>query len=249
MKQSMNVLLTLEYDGTNYNGWQSQNNARAIQDIVDGALAELHGGSSTPCIGCSRTDAGVHALGYKCNFHTGLSIPADRFPFALNPLLPDDIKVINSEEVPEDFHARYNAKSKTYIYKFYYRQVESPLLRTRAWNVKSEPDIELMKKAAVLLTGTHDFSSFMAAGGYPSTTVRTIFNSEIEGPNEGIFTFKVRGDGFLYNMVRIMAGTIFYAGTGKISPDDIPEIISAKDRKKAGITAPAHGLYLFDVEY
>ena len=244
-----NILLTIEYDGTAYNGWQTQNNALAIQDIIEAALSELHDGKKVPVTGCSRTDAGVHALGYRCNFHTDSSIPADKFPFALNPLLPWDIKVIVGEEVPESFHARHDARSKTYLYRFYYRTFESPFLRKRAWNIKALPDIEAMRKAAALFLGTHDFTAFMAAGGYPSTTVRTIFDARVEDDGDGKFAFYVKGDGFLYNMVRIMTGTLVYAGLGNISPEDIPAIIESKDRTRAGITAPPHGLYLYKVDY
>ena len=246
---SKNILLKIQYDGTNYSGWQTQNNAKAIQDVVEAALSVLHKGKKVPLIGCSRTDAGVHALGYCSNFTTELTIPGEKFPFALNPILPDDIKIVESKEMPEDFHARYSVKSKTYIYKFYPGVFENPLLRNQAWHVKSAPDLESMNKAAKEFIGTYDFTAFMATGGYPTTTTRTIFDASVSVDEQGMFTFSVTGDGFLYNMVRIMTGTVYYAGVGKISPDSIKEIIASKDRKKAGITAPAHGLYLYKVNY
>ena len=246
---SKNILLKIEYDGTNYSGWQTQNNALAIQDSVEAALSKLHGGSKIPIIGCSRTDAGVHALGYCGNFHTELSIPPEKFSYALNPILPNDIKIVESCQVPDDFHARFWVKSKTYQYKFYVSPFASPLLANRAWHMTHQPDLEAMQEAANYYKGTHDFTSFMAAGGYPTTTVRTIFDAQVSRDAYGIYTFSVTGDGFLYNMVRIMAGTLVYAGLGKISPKYIPEIIEARDRKKAGITAPAQGLYLAQVNY
>ncbi len=246
---SKNILLKIEYDGTNYSGWQTQNNASAIQDSVEAALSKLHGGAKVPIIGCSRTDAGVHALGYCGNFHTALSIPPEKFAYALNPILPEDIKIVESCQVPEDFHARFSVKSKTYLYKFYISPFASPLLANRAWQLTRKPDIEAMQKAAGYFKGTHDFTSFMAAGGYPTTTVRTVFDASIGQDAYGLFNFSVTGDGFLYNMVRIMTGTLVYAGLGKIAPEEIPEIIESRDRKKAGITAPAHGLYLAQVNY
>lgn len=246
---SKNILLKIQYDGTNYSGWQTQNNAKAIQDIVEAALSVLHKGIKVPVIGCSRTDAGVHALEYCCNFTTELTIPGEKFSFAVNPLLPDDIRVMESQEMPEDFHARYSVKSKTYIYKFYPGVFESPLLRNQAWHVKGSPDLEQMNNAAKQYVGTHDFTAFMATGGYPTTTVRTIFDASVTADTNGMFTFSVTGDGFLYNMVRIMTGTVYYAGIGKIPADSIPDIIASKDRKRAGITAPAHGLYLSEVHY
>ncbi len=246
---SKNILLKIQYDGTNYSGWQTQNNASAIQDSVEAALSALHGGAAVPIIGCSRTDAGVHALGYCGNFHTELTIPPEKFAYALNPILPEDIRITESCQVPEDFHARFSVKSKTYQYRFYASPFTSPLLANRAWHITREPDLIAMQQAAEYLKGTHDFTSFMAAGGYPTTTVRTVFDTEVGRDSYGIYSFSVRGDGFLYNMVRIMAGTLVYAGLGKIAPGDIPEIIEARDRKRAGITAPAQGLYLAQVYY
>ncbi len=246
---SKNILLKIAYDGTNYSGWQTQNNALAIQDSVEAALSKLHGGIKTPIIGCSRTDAGVHALGYCGNFHTELTIPPEKFSYALNPILPEDIKIVTSCQVPEDFHARFSVKSKTYLYRFYASPFRSPLLANRAWHIVHQPDLRAMQEAAEYLKGTHDFTSFMAMGSYPTTTVRTIFDTEVSQDQYGIYSFSVTGDGFLYNMVRIMAGTLVYAGLGKILPKEIPEIIHSRNRKKAGITAPAEGLYLAQVNY
>ena len=246
---SKNILLKIEYDGTNYSGWQTQNNASAIQDSVEAALSKLHKGLKVPIIGCSRTDAGVHALGYCGNFHTELTIPPEKFSYALNVLLPKDIKIVESCQVADDFHARFSVKSKTYIYRFYASPFASPLLANRAWHITHKPDLQSMQEAAGHYRGTHDFAAFMAMGSYPTTTVRTVFDTDVSCDQYGIYSFSVTGDGFLYNMVRIMAGTLVYAGLGKISPKDIPEIIESRDRTKAGITAPAEGLYLAQVNY
>ncbi len=246
---SKNILLKIEFDGTNYSGWQTQNNALAIQDSVEAALSKLHNGQRVPIIGCSRTDAGVHALGYCGNFYTELTIPPEKFSYALNSILPEDIRIVASCQVPDDFHARFSVKSKTYIYRFYASPFASPLLANRAWHITHKPSWECLQEAAEYFKGTHDFTSFMATGGYPATTVRTIFDTDVSLDQYGIYSFCVTGDGFLYNMVRIMAGTLVYAGIGKISPKDIPEIIESHDRKKAGITAPAGGLYLAQVNY
>ncbi len=245
---SKNIFLKLQYDGTNYNGWQTQNNAVAIQDVVENALSSLLN-SDIELIGCSRTDAGVHALGYCCSFKAETPIPPENIFLALNSLLPDDIRAVYSCEKPENFHARYSVKSKTYIYKFYSSLIENPLLRNSEWNVRSELDLGKMQDACRGLIGTHDFTSFMAMGSYPSTTVRTIFDAGVRETAPGHYELFVTGDGFLYNMVRIIAGTIAACGLGKIDSASVPEIIESKDRKKAGATAPAHGLYLFEVNY
>ena len=245
-----NILLIIEYDGTNYSGWQSQKNACAIQDVTEAALSVLHGGQKVPLIGCSRTDSGVHASGYCANFRSALTIPPEKFCYALNNLLPDDIRIVASRQVPEDFHARFSVKSKTYCYRFYTGRFASPLRANRAWHVKGDLTLSAMQHAAAQLLGTHDFSAFMAAGGYAGTTVRTLFDAGVTFSEEtGLYTVSVTGDGFLYNMVRIIAGTLVYVGLGKLPADGISEIILGKDRKKAGITAPACGLYLDHVNY
>lgn len=245
-----NILLTIEYDGTNYSGWQSQTNARAIQDVAEAALSVLHDGRKIPLIGCSRTDSGVHASGYCANFFSDLTIPPEKFCYALNNLLPEDIRIVDSKQVPDDFHARFSVKSKTYLYRFYTGRFSSPLLVRRAWHIKGDPDLSAMQHAAKALIGTYDFSAFMAKGSYPGTTVRTILDADVSFSKEtGLYTISVTGDGFLYNMVRIIAGTLAYVGLGKIPMEAIPEIIASGDRKKAGITAPACGLYLSQVNY
>ena len=242
-----NIKLTLEYDGTGYHGWQSQINAVAVQDVVSGAIKSLTG-EDCAIVGSSRTDAGVHALGFVCNFFTNSAIPADKFAFALNAILPEDIAVKGSEEVPPDFDARFSAKGKTYKYLFYNSPFPSALLRHRAYHVFYPLDAGAMGRAAAHFAGTHDFAAFSAAGGAARTTVRTVYSADVRRNGE-LIEFTVTGDGFLYNMVRIMAGTLAEVGFGKIDPDAVPGIITGLDRKKAGRTAPAHGLYLAEVYY
>lgn len=244
----MNIKIIIQYDGTKYAGYQKQKNDLTIQSAVEKALFKLFG-QQTDLIGCSRTDAGVHALGYTANFHTETNIPPEKIAFALNPLLPEDISVISSERVSDEFHARFSAVSKTYKYLFYSSRHNNPLLNNRAWHIKKELDYEAMQLAAYKICGIHEYNAFRAQGGYAKTTTRTIFYTKITKELPDLYSIEVCGDGFLYNMVRIIAGTLVYVGEGKIDPMDIPLIIESKDRKKAGITAPPYGLYLYKVEY
>ena len=263
----MNIRLFLRYDGTAYYGWQIQNrdgqesDLRTVQGTLKSALRTLLCDDTIEPVGCSRTDAGVHADMYCASFHTATeAIPADRICYALRPFLPEDIVVYRSEQVPEDFHARFDTVSKTYRYLFYASPFPYPCMNGKAWHIKltetqKTPDLAAMKQAASGFVGTHDFAAFCAAGGSSKTTTRTIFRTDVEvGTVPGsdgtpLYTFYIEGDGFLYNMVRIAAGTVLHAGLGKIIPRSIPVIIASKDRKKAGITAPACGLYLHNVSY
>ena len=242
-----NIKLTIEYDGTAYHGWQSQKNAVAVQDVVTEAVRRLTG-ENCGLTGSSRTDTGVHALGQVCNFFTECKIPADKFAFALNTMLPEDIVVHQSEEAAQDFHSRFSAKGKEYRYLIYNSTFPSALLRHKAWHVFYPLDAGKMERAAGYLTGTHDFAAFCAAGGSAETTVRTITEARVK-KNGALIEFSVAGNGFLYNMVRIIAGTLAEAGFGKIDPDAVRDIIEGRDRRKAGRTAPAHGLYLVEVYY
>ena len=256
-----NIRLILEFDGTAYHGWQSQINAVTVQDVVTDAVCRLTG-ESCSLTGSSRTDTGVHAPGFVCNFFTGSSIPADKFSFALNTMLPDDIRVISTEEVPPDFHSRFSAKGKKYIYYIFNSAFASALLRDRAYHVYYPLDVDEMDKAARYFIGTHDFLAFSASGYSAKTTVRTITEAAVakvsqarhiihpKGERGGqLIEFSVAGDGFLYNMVRIMAGTLVEVGFGNLRAQDIPGIIAGLDRRRAGRTAPAHGLYLSEVYY
>lgn len=242
-----NIKLVIEYDGTAFHGWQSQINARAVQDEVSNAV-KIVTGEECELIGASRTDTGVHALGQVANFLTASNIPPDKYVYALRSVLPDDVVIKRSEEVPADFHSRYSAKGKRYRYLIYNSVSASALLRNRAWHIPQRLDFNAMCKAVPYFTGTHDFSAFRASGSSTKTSTRTIHEAELDKDGD-IMCFTISGSGFLYNMVRIIAGTLFEVGCGKIDPDSIPEIIEGRDRKKAGITAPAHGLYLEEIFY
>ena len=242
-----NIKLTIEYDGTAYHGWQSQKNTVAVQDVISSAICRL---TDEKCslTGSSRTDRGVHAFGQVASFKTESQIPAERIAFALNSMLPEDIVIKKSEEVDMDFHARFCAKGKTYKYLIYNFIFPSALLRYRAYHVSYPLDVEAMKQASQYFLGTHDFFAFSATGSSAKTTVRTINSVSIRG-SQPLTSLEISGDGFLYNMVRIIAGTLIEVGSGKIKPTDIAGIIDGRDRKKAGKTAPAHGLYLVEVNY
>ena len=241
-----NIKLTLRYDGTSYCGWQRQNNGISVQQRVEEAIEEVTGSYSF-LEGCGRTDAGVHALFYTANFLSDTKIPAERLYLALNTKLPDDIRVLDSEDVSEEFHSRFSAIKKIYRYEISTNRIFDPFLINRVWNFPFPLDIELMKKEAASFLGEHDFSGFMSAGAQVKTTVRTIYSSEIFEEN-GKIIFEVCGNGFLYNMVRIMAGTLVSIGAGRLK-EPLSDIISSCDRGRAGITAPPHGLYMKKVYY
>ena len=240
-------MLTLCYDGTEYHGFQRQENGITIQQVVETAIKKVTG-EILSITGCSRTDAGVHATEYVCNFKTESTVPADKFCFALNSYMPDDVSCIASSEATMDFHARYSAKAKTYTYTIYNAPHKNPVLCRFAWHYPIKIDVEKMKKAAKYIVGTHDFTAFMASGGQQKTTVKTVNFIDI-AQNEKEITISINADGFLYNMVRIIAGTLVYAGVGKIDPDDLPDIIESKERVRAGITAPPQGLCLKKIFY
>lgn len=243
----MNIKLIIAYDGTSYHGWQIQKNGITVQETIKKAVKKVTG-EDVNVIGCGRTDAGVHALNYSCNFKTEASIPADRFKNAINTYLPDDIRCKSSEEVPEDFHASFSASGKTYIYRILNRPDADVFERNYAWHYKYDVDIQKMREAAKAFIGEHDFIGFAAAGFTVSTTVRTIYDLKVLEDN-GVITIEITGNGFLYNMVRIIAGTLVMMGNGKIDYRQAAEIIASKERKRAGITAPAHGLFLKEVYY
>lgn len=241
--------MIIEYDGTNYCGWQVQANGPSIQAEIEKALLEVTG-EKISVNGSGRTDAGVHAKGQVASFTTESSIPPEKFAYALNNKLPEDIVIKESSEVPPDFHARFSAVGKKYSYLIINSRFPSALLRNHAYHVNycERLDIDKIKIAAEAFIGTHDFSGFMASGSKVSDTVRTIYDISVEREEERIrFIFK--GSGFLYNMIRIITGTLLYTGIGKINPEDIRDIILSKDRKRAGITVPACGLYLEEVYY
>ena len=243
----MNIKLYLQFDGTNYNGWQIQPDMPTVQGILKDAFFKITGESVMPK-GSSRTDSGVHAQGYVCNIHTDTTIPCDRLVYALNTVLPPDIVCYASSVADDDFCASRSAKMKTYRYTIDNGEFKNVFLDRFAWHYKYPLDIAAMESAAEQFVGTHDFLGFASSGYTVKTTVRTIYSLKIEKTGNTI-TIDVTGDGFLYNMVRIIVGTLVYVGSGKIAAADITEIINSKDRTRAGITAPAKGLCLKEVFY
>lgn len=242
-----NILLLLRFDGAAYHGWQVQKNGVTVQQVLQDALETVLR-ERPPVTGCSRTDAGVHALAYACNFRTDRTILCAGLVRALNACLPDDLAVFACREVPPDFHARYAAHEKEYVYRILNTPARDPFERGRALHVPSRLDEAVMDAAARGFLGTHDFAAFQAAGSSVKDTVRAVSAAEVRRKG-GLVLFRVRADGFLYNMVRIMAGTLLYAARGKLRPEDIPAVVASRNRTAAGPTAPAHGLYLNRVFY
>lgn len=241
------VKLIISYDGTNYSGWQIQNNAITIQSKIEDACKNLFS-QEIKIVGASRTDAGVHALGQVAVFDIDTTIPSDRISYALNNSLPEDIVIQESVEVHKEFHPRYEAIKKTYEYNIVNRQFMLPQHRLYSWFVKKELNVDKMKEACKYFIGEHDFKSFCSVNTQVRSTIRTIYNLEIVKNNPYI-TIRIEGNGFLYNMVRIITGTLVDVGKGRIEPNLIERIIKDKDRSKAGITAPANGLILTKIEY
>lgn len=246
----MNYLLTLAYDGTNYCGFQVQPNGRSVAAAFQNALEAVLG--SRPDIkGCSRTDAGVHALGFMLNFHADTRIPAAKLPLALNQHLPPDIRVLEARVVPDDFHARYAAHTKTYLYRIHNSPIDSPFASRYYTKVPGRLDANRMQQAAQYFVGTHDFLALCASGSSAAAhgdTVRTITACAVERRGDDI-DITVTADGYLYNMVRILAGTLCEAGAGRLAPEAVPGILASCDRKNAGPTLAAKGLFLKSVDY
>lgn len=256
-KMTRRILLRVAYDGTNYHGWQLQPNAATIEGELNRALCALTG-EEIVVTGASRTDAGVHALGNVAVFDTTSRIPAEKFSYALNQRLPEDIVIQSSKQVADDFHPRHCDCRKTYEYDILNRTFPLPAYRNTAHFLYGTLNIEAMRRACQAFLGEHDFASFCAAGAQVQTTVRTIYSLEVEcrplteanvGSADQLLTIRVNGNGFLYNMVRIIAGTLVEVGRGHIKPEEVAGIIAAKDRAKAGPTAPARGLRLVEIEY
>ncbi len=243
-----NLLFKIAFDGSAFHGWQQQENAVSVQGELKKAWETLTG-EKPNIIGCSRTDAGVHANEYFFNVRTQSTIPTKSFPVALaSAKLPREIAVYSCQEVDYEFNARFDCIKKEYEYVIENTQVASPFRYKRAFNYKYNIDVELLNKAAQHFVGTYDFSAFCAADAQVNSKVRTIYSAEVFRDGD-LVKFRVCGNGFLYNMVRIMAGTLIYVSNGKIGCDSIPEIIESKDRTKAGITAIPDGLYLNKVYY
>jgi tRNA pseudouridine38-40 synthase len=246
-----NIRLVIEYDGTAYHGWQRQANALTIQQMLEEAIAGLVG-HPVRIHGSGRTDAGVHALGQVANFRTTSTIPADRLPHAINAHLPPDIAVLRADDVPDAFHARYSATGKTYRYTLLCRSVRPTLDRTRVYWVRWPLDADAMRRAAALFIGEHDFAAFETESTGEGT-VRTVTRCDIEAHPEPTggqrIEITVSANGFLYNMVRAMVGTLLQIGGGKAPPERVAQLLAARDRTLAGPTAPARGLCLLSVDY
>ncbi|CAN5832431.1 tRNA pseudouridine(38-40) synthase TruA [soil metagenome] len=242
------IRLVVEYDGTSLSGWQRQANAPTVQQHLEEALAKLltH---ETRVAGASRTDAGVHARGQVASFHTERPIPLHGIRRGLNSILPDSIAIRDATEVEPDFHPRHSATGKHYRYLVYRGANRSPRWRDRAWHHPEALDLDAMRIGAAALCGVHDFVAFRAAGCSAKTTVRTIQSVDVGELPEDLLAIDVRGNAFLRNMVRILAGTLVDIGTARLPATQVPEIIASKDRTRAGLTAPAHGLELVEVFY
>ncbi len=245
--QKKRIKLTIAYDGTNYCGWQVQPNGITVEEVVNKALSKLTG-EEIAVIGASRTDSGVHALGNVAVFDSATSIPPERIAMALNQRLPDDIVVVQSEEVAPDFHPRYCDCEKTYEYHIINTRTPIPTKRLTNYFVSYDLDVSKMQQAADYLVGEHDFVSFCNVRTQVEDTVRTVTELEVLRQGEEI-TIRISGNGFLYNMVRIIVGTLIRVGRGFYTPENVKEILEAKDRKAAGVTAPAHGLMLVEIRY
>ena len=241
------IRMIVEYDGTNYAGWQRQANALAVQQVVEEALTKL---TQTPVTitGASRTDAGVHALGQTVHFDTESRIPAEKFAYALNTMLPADVRIRKSEDIDDDFHARFSTRGKRYRYLIYQNAHAGALNRNTHAHVIYPLDDDLMRTEAQALVGTHDFAAFAASGSVVKDTVRTIYAVRLERRGDEL-ELTVVGNAFLYNMVRIIAGTLISIGTGKLEPGAFARAIETGDRLALGVTAPAHGLTLMEVFY
>lgn len=241
------IMLEVAYEGTNYCGWQVQPNGITIEEVLNRELSRLLK-EDIKVTGASRTDAGVHALGNVAVFDTNARIPGDKVSFALNQSLPDDIRIQCSKEVSPDFHPRHCSTRKTYEYSIYNHKMENPIGRQFMYFVHRPLDVEAMQKAADCLVGTHDFKSFCNIHTHVEDTVRTIYVCQVQAMGNNI-TIHIEGNGFLYNMVRIIAGTLIEVGNGLRKAEDIQQILEAKDREMAGRTAPAKGLKLVKIDY
>ncbi|MBR3947812.1 MAG: tRNA pseudouridine(38-40) synthase TruA [Clostridia bacterium] len=242
-----NLKLILRYDGSTFHGWQMQDNAITVQECVSEAIERILSKKVT-IYGCSRTDSGVHANTFCCNFKTHTDKDCEAIRKGIDAVLPQSIAVLGCEDVPLDFNARFSCKGKEYIYKIWNSNVKNPFLTNYALHYPYYLDAEMLDKEVKSFIGTHDFSAFCAAGATTLSNVRTVTDCSVKREGD-LITFSVTGDGFLYNMVRIMVGTAIYIGRGKIPKGSIPDIIKSKDRTKAGITAKPHGLYLNKVYY
>lgn len=242
-----NLLLTISYDGSNYHGWQVQKNAVTVQEVFQNAVKKLFK-QNIDIKGCSRTDSGVHANKYCVSFKTDTDIPCENIIMALNSYLPDDIAVLNCTDMDIDFHARYNVVKKEYVYIINNSKIRNPFLRNYAFWYRYDIDTDYLNEQAQAFVGTYDYSGFCSSNSGVEDTVRTVHSFEVSRKGDLVY-FKVSADGFLYNMVRIMVGTLLFVNEGKIKKDELKNVILSKNRKLAGKTAPPQGLYLNDVFY
>lgn len=243
-----NIKLLIEYDGTNYLGWQVQAKGLTVQGMIEEKLALLTG-ETIPLIGSGRTDAGVHALGQVAHFKTQSRMEVGSIQKALNSLLPPDIVIKKADEAEEAFHARKSCKSKVYEYWILNRNIRSAFQRMYAWHIPQRLDWKEMKKATQGLMGEHDFSSFRSTGTPTRTAVRKVLRVEWKRSQEGLFRFEIEANGFLKQMVRAIVGTLVEVGRGKLTAEDFIRILQARNRERAGPTAPARGLFLKEVKY
>ncbi len=243
-----NYRLLIQYDGGRYKGWQRLGaGENTIQEKIENVLTELTG-EAIEIIGCSRTDAGVHAFAQTANFKTSKRLTAAEVKPYLNNYLPHDICVVQVDQIRESFHSRYNAKAKTYLYKIWNRDYANPFMRKYSTHVKDRLDINRIREAAGFFVGEHDFTAFSNAKSKKKSMVREIYSVSVE-ESEGFIEIRLRGNGFLYNMARKIVGTLIAVGLGEIKPNIIPEIIASKDRSRALYMAEACGLYLESIEY
>ena len=243
-----NIKLVIEYDGRGFNGWQKQPNKLNIQGEIENAIFQITG-EKVDLIASGRTDAGVHSLGQIANFKTNSNIPIEKMAIAINSKLKRSIRIQNAEEVEERFHSRYSVKSKRYRYTINNSEFGSAIYRDMEYHFPIKLDIDKMKKAAKYFEGEHDFKAFKASGTSSKSSVRKIYKAEVIKAENNRIYIELTGNGFLYNMVRIIAGTLVDVGTGKILPEEIPEIIEAGERIRAGKTLPPNGLCLMEVIY
>ncbi|MFB3884710.1 MAG: tRNA pseudouridine(38-40) synthase TruA [Thermodesulfobacteriota bacterium] len=243
-----NIRLLIEYDGTNYLGWQIQPKGSTIQGMIEEKLERITG-ERVHVIGSGRTDSGTHAFGQVAHFKTRSQLDVRSIQKALNSLLPSDIVIREAEEVEEDFHARRAAKSKVYEYRILNRELRSAFHHPYAWHIPQKLDLEEMRRVSRILIGEHDFSSFRSVGTPTRTAIRKVMRAEWKRGEDGFIRFEIEASGFLKQMVRALIGTLVEVGRGKIDSKDFQKILDSKDRKKAGPTAPAHGLFLREVKY
>lgn len=245
-----NIKLTIEYDGKEFNGWQKQPNKLNVQGEIERAVEILTGEENIELIASGRTDAGVHAIGQVANFKTNnMSIPIEKFAVALNTKLKKSIRIKMAEEVNERFHSRYTCKRKTYRYVINNNECESALYRNFEYHMPIKLNVENMQKAIKYFEGEHDFKAFKTSGTSSKSSIRKIYSAQVNKTEDGRINIEITGNGFLYNMVRIIAGTLVDVGLGKTKPEEIQNIIKDKDRSKAGKTLLAKGLFLVKVEY